>query len=485
MVKLKNPELLKTDSYINGKWIKGSEHFDVINPFDQSVITTVSGINKSLAQEAVESAHKAFASWKALRAEERGSYLKRWSKLIEQNQEDLALILTLEVGKPLEQAHHEFMGCTGILRWAAEEACRLTGYTPSSPDPSRRFLAIKQPVGVIAAITPWNFPSVLPLKKCAPALAVGCTAVLKPAEDTPLSALALAHLAHEAGIPPGVFNVLTCSSPDEVGKEIITHPLVRKVSFTGSTEVGKKIIQQSGSGVKNLTMELGGNCPAIIAKDANIERAAEQTFWFKMYNAGQCCNNINRFLIHTDVYDTFVEKFESMMKEHIRLGPGTEESSSMGPLINTQGMEKVESHVKDALAKGAIARVGGKKSDQGALFFEPTLLVNVKPNMQLYHEETFGPVVACYRFGEDEEAIAMANDTHYGLASYLFTESMSKSWKIAEALEAGSIGVNTCDVVNESLPFGGWKESGIGREGGAIGGLDSFLESKTVVMGGL
>ncbi len=482
---LKDKDLLRTDSYIHGKWVKGKKTFPVLNPFDGKKVADVSEVGGKEAKEAIECAHKAFESWKKTSARERGELLRKWDALMNENWEDLATLLTLEQGKPYEQSTHELMGNNGFFNWHAEEAKRLTGLTILSPDPNRRFMTLKQPVGVVAVVTPWNFPSVLPIQKCAPALAAGCTIVMKPAEDTPLSALALAELADRAGIPPGVFNVLTCKDPHEVGYELSHHPLVRKFTFTGSTAVGKTLISAAGSTVKNVTMELGGNCPAVIFDDADVDKAVQGTFWFKFYNAGQCCNNINRFLVHKDVHDQFVDKFKNMMEEHLRLGNGLDKNTSVGPLINEEGIAKCESLVDDALSKGATAILGGARSRMGKLIYEPTLLVDMDPKMEMYRDEIFGPVAPIYRFSSEQEAIKMANDTNYGLAAYLFSENIGRTWRVAESFEAGAVGVNTTDVVSEVLPFGGWKESGLGRENGVHGSLDAYCETKSLIIAGI
>lgn len=482
---IKDKKLLRTDSYIHGKWVKGKKTFPVLNPFDGKKVADVSEIGGKEAKDAIECAHKAFESWKNTSARERGELLRKWDALMNENWEDLATLLTLEQGKPYEQSTHELMGNNGFFNWHAEEAKRLTGLTILSPDPNRRFMTLKQPVGVVAVVTPWNFPSVLPIQKCAPALAAGCTIVMKPAEDTPLSALALAELADRAGIPPGVFNVLTCKDPHEVGYELSHHPLVRKFTFTGSTTVGKTLISAAGSTAKNVTMELGGNCPAVIFDDADVDKAVQGTFWFKFYNAGQCCNNINRFLVHKNVHDQFVDKFKNMMEEHLRPGNGLDKNTSVGPLINEEGIAKCESLVDDALSKGATAILGGARSTAGKLIYEPTLLVDMDPKMEMYRDEVFGPVAPIYRFSSEEEAIKMANDTNYGLAAYLFSENIGRTWRVAESFEAGAVGVNTTDVVSEVLPFGGWKESGLGRENGVHGSLDAYCETKSLIIAGI
>lgn len=481
---IKDKSLLRTDSYIHGKWVKGNKTFPVKNPFDGKKVADVSEIDGKTAAQAIKQAHDAFQVWKNVSAKERAALLRRWRTLMQENWDDLATLLTLEQGKPFEQSTHELMGNEGFFEWHAEEARRMTGLTMTSPDPNRRFMIWKEPVGVVAVVTPWNFPSVLPIQKCAPALAAGCTVVMKPAEDTPLSALALAELADRAGIPPGVFNVLTCNDPTEVGYELTHHPLVRKFTFTGSTEVGKKLYSACGSTIKNVTMELGGNCPAVIFDDADIDKAVDGTFGFKFYNAGQCCNNINRFLVHKSVHNLFVEKFKKRM-ETLKLGNGLDRSNNLGPLINEAAIAKCEELVDDALSKGATALTGGARSTVGNLFYKPTLLVDMDPKMRMYSEEVFGPVAPIYTFSTEEEAIEMANDTNYGLAAYLFSENIGRTWRVAEGFDAGSVGINTTDVVSELLPFGGYKESGLGRENGVKDSLDSYLEKKSLIISGI
>jgi len=478
---LRDRRLLRSDCYIDGKWVQGSEAFPVKNPYNDEVITEVTGAGRGETQLAIEAAQKAFKLWRGVSIKERGKLLHKWKTLVEDNWEDLSTLLTHESGKPYEQSTHELMGNSGFFDWYASEIERLHGLTIHSSDPNRRFMTIKQPVGVVGIVTPWNFPSVIPGQKSIPAIAAGCTVVLKPAEDTPLSALALAELADRAGIPHGVFNVVTCQDPSEVGYELTHHPLVRKFTFTGSTEVGKKLLSAAGAGVKNVTMELGGNCPAVIFDDADLDKAVRSTFWFKFYNAGQCCNNINRFLVHTKIYDQFVEKFHKMMKEHLCLGNGMDPKTSVGPMINAQGVEKCERLVDDALKNGAMPLVTPTNSARCRLFYAPTLLVNMHPKMEMYREEIFAPVAPIYPFSSEEEAIRMANDTDYGLAAYLFSENIGRIHRVSECFEAGSIGINTTDVTSELLPFGGWKESGIGRENGLIGSLDAYCENKSII----
>ena len=485
MLSLRHSALLQTKSLIDGSWTEGTtgKTFPVINPATQKTVASVAEMGGEDARRAITAAQRAFPSWKALSPKERGHYLQKWATLIERHFEDLSVLLSSEQGKPYEQATHEFMGCTGFLTWHSEEAKRIHGYTLTSPDPSRRFFIFRQPLGVVAVITPWNFPAVLLLQKCAAALAAGCTVILKPAEDTPLSALAQGYLAKEAGLPKGVLNILACKNPVEVGRELLKSQTVRKLSFTGSTEVGKALASDAAHTVKKVCLELGGNCPALIFEDADLTYAVEKTFWMKMYNAGQCCNNINRFLVHEKIYNAFVEKFYRMINTYAKLGPWTDKTATVGPLINEQGIAKVCELVDDAVQAGAKVITGGKRSSSGPLFYSPTLLTGVTPNMRIYREEIFGPVAAVYSFAKDEEAIAMANDTSYGLAAYLFTENIRRLWHVAEALEAGSIGANSCDVASELLPFGGWKESGIGRENGVVGSLNEFCEEKSLILG--
>ncbi|MCY3975450.1 MAG: NAD-dependent succinate-semialdehyde dehydrogenase [Simkaniaceae bacterium] len=484
MLQLKDPSLLKTDSYVNGDYLRGHTRFQVDNPFNGEVVATLSEATRDDTKGAIASADVAFTKWRHLAPNERGAYLERWAALIRDNRDDCSSVITHETGKPLEQATHELMGAIEFLEFYAQEGLRLRGSTLPIHDPNRRLMTIKQPVGPVAVITPWNFPFVIPIQKCAPALSAGCTVVLKPAEDTPLSSLLLAELARRAELPPGIFNVVVCRDPEPIGIEFTSNPLIRKVTFTGSTEVGKVLFSASGKTVKNVCMELGGNCPAIIFNDADLDKAVESTFWFKFYNTGQCCNNINRLFVHDDVHDKYVAKFHAMIGKYLKMGSGMEPTVNIGPLINAQGIDKVDTLVTEAKHRGAATICGGKRAvKSGPLFYEPTLLTNATDRMNLYTEELFGPVLPCYRFTSDEEVIERANNTRYGLAAYLYTSDMGRAFRTAEALEAGSVGINTHEVSTTFLPFGGWKESGVGREN--TGNLDEYCEVKSVVFGNI
>ncbi|MGE0198229.1 MAG: NAD-dependent succinate-semialdehyde dehydrogenase [Simkaniaceae bacterium] len=444
--------------------------FAVTNPATGEVIGEVPDQGKEETQKAIQRGQEAFHSWSRKTPKERGEVLKRWHQLTLENVAHLAKILHLEQGKPLHEAEEEIYDGALFLEWCAEEAKRVHGYTALSPDPSRRFMTIKQPIGVVGVITPWNFPSALPLQKCVPAISVGCTVILKPSEETPLSALEQAKLAQEAGLPEGVLSVISCLDPQEVGQTLMENPLVRKITFTGSTEVGRLLMEQAGKTVKKISLELEGNSPLLVFEDANSDLAVEQAISLKFYNCGQVCNTINRFFIHEKLYGTFVKKFHKHM-----------ETLKLGPLINATLADRMEWLLRDAKEKGAHI-IGGKRR---GLFFEPTLVTEATPHMALFHEEIFGPVAPFYRFSSEEEVLALANATEYGLAAYVFTENMGRSLRVAEALEAGSVGINTTAIYSELLPFGGWKQSGLGREMGLEKSLDPFLETKSLVIGGI
>lgn len=482
--KLKDPSIVKTCSYIDGQWItSGKATYPVLSPFSGETIADVDDICEEKAMLAVEAASLAFTSWSKTTGKQRQEHMMNWRAAMLEHWEDLATLISLETGKPWEQAEHELMGSEGFLAWYGEEAKRIMGYTVQSPDPTRRMSTIYQPVGPILAITPWNFPLVLILQKCAAAIAAGCTVVVKPAEDTPLSALALAFLADKAGLPKGVFNVVAPKNPEKVCHSILSSHKLRKVSFTGSTSVGSLIMAQAAKNILNTGLELGGNCPAIIAADADIEKAALTTFWFKFYNAGQCCNNINRFLVDKKVTKQFVSEFKKLIETHIKLGSGLDKNNNLGPMINEQGVQKVEALLKDAVSKGAKILTGGKRVKNGSLLFEPTLITNANHNMELSQTEVFGPVAVIYEVDGINEALTLGNQTQYGLAAYVFSKDYSTLVQSGEALEAGAIGMNTCDVCSELLPFGGWKQSGIGREHRASGSLKPYLEEKAMVLG--
>lgn len=478
---IKDLSLIRNQAYIDGNWIDGpkKKKFSVLNPFDEKEIVKVPNLGKNEAIQAVEAAYWAFPVWSGMLARERAHKLINLAGLIEQNAQDLALLLTLEQGKPLRESKDEVVSTADTVRWLGEEACRIHGLTQCDPDQERSVMTIRQPIGVVGVITPWNFPFAIPAQKSFAALAAGCTVVLKPAEDTPLSALALAYLSQEAGIPPGVFNVVTCQDPIEVGEVLTTHPLVRKITFTGSTEVGKRILAQCASTVKKVTLELGGNCPLIVFEDADFEKALEGIFNLKFFNAGQCCNSINRLLIHHSIYDAFIDAFIERMK-NLTIGSGLE-SVNIGPLINRQQKHKIEELVKDAGQKGAEI-IGAKKKQKG-LLCSPTVIKNARSDMRIYQEEIFGPIASFYSFDTEDEAIAIANDTEYGLASYFYTENLSRAMRVSKELEAGSIGINTTNVYSAMVPFGGWKESGLGREGGVIDSLNDYCELKALSFG--
>ncbi len=473
----KRADLLRTKSYIGGKWVAGRKSFPVLNPYDGKQIAKVADLGKVEARKAIDAAYDAFPAWSNLPASQRAKILVKIADLMEKNVARLAKLLTLEQGKPIGESKEEVLDSADALRWLADGGCRIYGHTYCDPDEKKSAMTIRQPIGVVAAITPWNFPLYIAAKSMA-ALAAGCTLVLKPAEDTPLTSLALAHLAAEAGLPLGVFNVVTCKNPKEVGEVLATHPKVRKIAFTGSTEVGKHLLKLASSTVKKVTLELGGNCPLIVFEDSNLDKAVEEGLSFKFYNAGQCCNGINRFLVHVSVYDEFVKKCAQKAKK-ISCGSGLR-GVDLGPLINTQAKEKVEELVQDALEKGAQLVLG---SNAKGLLCSPIILKDVSKKMRIAQEEIFGPVIAIYPFKTEKEAIEMANDTRYGLAAYFYTENIGRAMRVSRALEAGSVGVNTTSIYGLSLPFGGFKESGIGRENGAIDGLNEFCEVKTVCYG--
>lgn len=451
--------------------------FPVLNPFDGEIVAKVPDLGKAEAKKAIEAAARAFPVWSNMPATQRAKILVKLAQLIEEDVEALSHLLTLEQGKPLAESKDEVLDGAIALRWLADGGCRIYGYTYCDPDGSRSAVSVRQPIGVVAAITPWNFPFYIPVKSLA-ALAAGCTLVLKPAEDTPLSALALAKLADVAGVPAGVFNVVTCKNPKEVGEVLATHPKVRKITFTGSTEVGKQLLKMSSSTVKKVTLELGGNCPVIVFDDANLEKAVDESLGFKFYNAGQCCNGINRFLVHVSVYDEFVKKCAQKAKK-ITCGSGLG-GANLGPLINQSAKDKVDALVKDAVDKGAELVL---TSAERGLLCAPIILKNASRKMRISQEEIFGPVIAIYPFKTEKEAIEMANDTNYGLAAYFYSESLSRVMRVSKALEAGGIGVNTTSIYSLFLPFGGFKESGIGRENGVIEGLNDYCELKAISYG--
>ena len=483
-MELKNKALFRENCFINGKFINSLDNkkIEVNNPANLEILGTVPrcGINET--KLAIEAANQAFGSWKLKTAKERSIVIKKWAQLIEENSDDLAKIMTLEQGKPLTEAKGEILLGVSYVDFYAEEGKRVYGDIIPDPLPDRRIVIIKQPVGVIGAITPWNFPSTMITRKCAPALAVGCTVVIKPASQTPYSAIALAVLAKEAGFPDGVFNIIT-GSAKEIGKELTENPIIKKISFTGSTEVGKQLLKQSASTVKKVSMELGGHAPFIVFEDANIDEAVIGAMQSKFRNTGQTCICANRIFIHEKVYDEFLEKFKIEVSK-IKVGNGLEDGVLSGPLIDEHSLNKVKDHVHDAVNTGAKIAIGGDIHELGGNFYQPTILSNVSTNAKITFEETFGPVAPLYKFSTDEEVIKLANDTPYGLASYFYSRDIGRIWRVAEALEYGMVGVNTGLTTKAEIPFGGVKESGLGREGSKYG-LDDYLEIKYISMAGI
>ena len=486
-LQLKDMRLLKRKGYIDGKWVDADAggSFAVTNPATGEKIVEVTDMGAAETRRAIDAAQRALPAWRANPAKERSAVLRKWYDLILAHADDLALLMTTEQGKPLAEARGEVVYGASFVEWFAEEGRRAYGDVIPTIAPDRRLLAIKQPIGVCAAITPWNFPIAMITRKVAPAFAAGCTVVAKPAEATPLSALALMELAEQAGFPPGVFNVIVGNgdkSP-EIGLEMCTNPVVRKVSFTGSTEVGRILLRQCADTVKKLSLELGGNAPFIVFDDADLDAAVEGALASKYRNAGQTCVCANRLYVQDGVYDAFAKKLAARVAQ-FKVGAGTEEGVTIGPLIEPAAVAKVEEHVADALAKGAKLALGGKRHARGGLFFEPTILTDVTPQMRVAREETFGPVAPLFRFKTDDEAIAMANDTEFGLAAYFYSRDVGRIFRAAEGIESGMIGVNTGLISTAEAPFGGVKQSGLGREGSKYG-IDEYLEVKYLCLAGL
>ncbi len=482
---LADPTLLRTQAFLDGQWIDADQRFDVHNPATGARIAAVPKLGPDEAERAIEAAQRAFRGWAAKTGKERATILRRWFDLIGANMDDLARLMTAEQGKPIAEAKGEVMYGASFIEWFAEEAKRVNGDVLASPAADKRLLTLKQPIGVCAAITPWNFPVAMITRKIAPALAAGCTIVIKPAEQTPLSALALAELAQRAGMPAGVINVLTADSEHSIaiGKTLCASPVVRHISFTGSTEVGRILMAQSAPTIKKLALELGGHAPFIVFDDADIDAAVQGAMVSKYRNAGQACVAANRFFVQDKVHDEFVQKLAAASAK-IKLGPGVEPGVQQGPMIDAQAIAKVAEHVSDALAKGARLEAGGHAHELGGLFYQPTVLSNVSAGMKIMHEETFGPVAAVVRFTAEEEVIAAANDTDYGLAGYFYARDIGRIWRVAEQLDYGMVGINTGMISNEVGPFGGVKQSGLGREGSKYG-IDEYLELKYLCMGGI
>lgn len=478
---LKDPSLLRQQCYINGQWCdaQSKETVAIANPATGAVIASVPVMGQAETQAAIAAAEAALPAWRALTAKERGAKLRRWFELLNENSDDLALMMTTEQGKPLAEAKGEVTYAASFIEWFAEEAKRVYGDTIPGHQGDKRIMVIKQPVGVTAAITPWNFPAAMITRKAAPALAAGCTMVVKPAPQTPFTALALAVLAERAGIPAGVFSVITGDAIG-IGNEMCSNPVVRKLSFTGSTQVGIKLMEQCAPTLKKLSLELGGNAPFIVFDDANIDAAVEGAMIAKYRNAGQTCVCANRIYVQAGVYDEFARKL-SIAVGKLKVGEGITEGVTTGPLINRAAVEKVLSHLEDALSKGATVVAGGKPHSLGGNFFEPTVLTHVDSSMRVAREETFGPLAPLFKFTDVDDVIKQANDTEFGLAAYFYGRDISLVWKVAEALEYGMVGVNTGLISTEVAPFGGMKSSGLGREGSKFG-IEEYLEIKYICM---
>ncbi|MFA7667566.1 MAG: NAD-dependent succinate-semialdehyde dehydrogenase [Burkholderiaceae bacterium] len=484
-LQLKDRALLKARGYIDGQWVDGDEgrRVTVGNPATGEAIIEVADMGAAETRRAIEAADRALPAWRGRTAKDRAAIMRRWFELVIAHTEDLALLMTTEQGKPLAEARGEVAYGASFIEWFAEEGKRAYGDVIPTTQNDRRLFALKQGIGVCAAITPWNFPIAMITRKVAPAFAAGCTVVAKPATLTPLSALALVELAEQAGFPPGVFNMIVGRSSSAIGQELCTNPLVRKVSFTGSTEVGRILLRQSADTVKKLSLELGGNAPFIVFDDADLDAAVEGAIASKYRNAGQTCVCANRLYVQDGVYDAFAEKFAARVAQ-LKVGNGVDAGVVVGPLIEASAVAKVEEHIADALAKGAKVAEGGKRHALGGLFFEPTVLTGVSPESMVAREETFGPLAPLFRFKTDDEAVAMANDTEFGLAAYFYARDVGRIFRVAEAIEAGMVCVNSGILSNEVSPFGGVKQSGLGREGSKYG-IDDYLEIKYLCLAGI
>ncbi|MBN3811599.1 NADP-dependent succinate-semialdehyde dehydrogenase [Paraburkholderia sp. Ac-20347] len=478
---LRNPALFRQQAYVNGEWqdAASGESFEVRDPATGDLVGRVPLMGANETRHAIDAANAAWPAWRKKTAKERGAILRKWHDLMMENADGLALILSTEQGKSLAEAKGEIDYAASFFEWFAEEGKRVYGDTIPTPAGDRRIVVVKEPVGVCAAITPWNFPAAMITRKVGPALAAGCTIVVKPAEATPFSALALAVLAEQAGVPPGVLSIVT-GDPKAIGGELTSNPVVRKLSFTGSTGVGRLLMSQCAPTVKKVSLELGGNAPFIVFDDADLDAAVEGAIASKYRNSGQTCVCTNRFYVHDAVYDQFAEKLAAAVAQ-LKVGRGTEPGVTQGPLINEAAVQKVETHVADALAKGASIVTGGKRHTLGHGFFEPTVLRDVTPDMQVSTDETFGPLAPLFRFSTDEDVIRFANDTEFGLAAYFYSRDIGRVWKVAEALEYGMVGINTGLISNEVAPFGGVKQSGIGREGSHYG-ISDYVVIKYLCM---
>lgn len=481
-MQLNDHKLFRQQAFIQGEWrdANNQQTIDVTNPANGQLLGTVPKMGAGETRAAIEAAHQALPAWRALTAKERAVILRRWFDLMMANQDDLAKLMTLEQGKPLAEAKGEIAYAASFIEWFAEEGKRIYGDTIPGHQADKRLIVIKQPIGVTAAITPWNFPAAMITRKAGPALAAGCTMVLKPASQTPFSALALAELAQRAGIPAGVFNVVT-GSASEVGNELTGNALVRKLSFTGSTEIGRQLMQQCAKDIKKVSLELGGNAPFIVFDDADLDKAVEGALASKFRNAGQTCVCANRLYVQDGVYDAFAEKLQAAV-EKLTLGDGLAQGVTTGPLIDEKAVAKVKEHIEDALSKGARIITGGKPHDLGGNFFQPTILVNVPSSAKVAKEETFGPLAPLFRFKDEADVIAQANDTEFGLAAYFYARDLSRVFRVGEALEYGIVGINTGIISNEVAPFGGIKASGLGREGSKYG-IEDYLEIKYMCIG--
>ena len=484
MPKLKDMKLFRQQGYIDGQWLDADNKSTVAvnNPATGAIIGSVPRMGAGETRRAIEAANRAWGPWRAKTAKERAAILRKWFELMIANTEDLAVLMTTEQGKPLAEAKGEVAYAASFIEWFAEEGKRIYGDVIPQQQGDKRIVVIKQPIGVVAAITPWNFPAAMITRKSGPALAAGCTFVCKPATQTPYSALAMAELAERAGVPKGVFNIVT-GSATEIGGEMTSNPIVRKVTFTGSTEIGKKLMVQSASTVKRMGLELGGNAPFIVFDDADIDAAVEGAVISKYRNTGQTCVCANRMLVQEGVYDKFLDKLVGAVKQ-LKVGNGLEAGVTQGPLIDMKAVEKVEEHIADATKKGAKIMTGGKRHALGGTFFEPTVLANVDPQMAVAREETFGPLAPVFRFKDEKDAIRLANDTEFGLAAYFYSRDIGRIWRVAEGVEYGIVGINTGIISTEVAPFGGMKESGLGREGSKYG-IDDFVEIKYLCMGGI
>ncbi len=478
-MELKHKQLFQQACYINGQWIETKKSIEVNDPATQKIIGKVPDLDEEAIQAAIVAAENAWPKWRSKTAAERAQLLTCWYALILENCEDLAILLTTEQGKPLKEAEEEIRYGASFILWFAEEAKRIYGDIIPAKLPEQHLFVLKQPIGVVGAITPWNFPNAMITRKCAPALAAGCTVVIKPASLTPFSALALAVLAEKAGIPPGVFNVVTGNS-NLIGDIFTKHSAIRKISFTGSTQVGRSLMEKSAAQIKKISLELGGNAPFIVFDDANMDEAVAGAIASKFRNSGQTCVCTNRFYIHEKIYDVFTEKFSAAVKK-LKVGPGLEAGVQQGPLINQKAIEKVQTHIKDALEKGAELVCGGKIHALGRSFFEPTVLKNCLHTMRLAKEETFGPVAALFKFSDIQEVITAANATEFGLAAYFYTNNINQIFQVSKQLDYGIVGINTGRTSNEVAPFGGFKESGIGREGSKYG-IEDYLEIKYICL---